>query len=166
MLLHRHLSGGLKAMKIKQKHGVFQSGFTLIELLVVIVILGLLMGLGINSFQSSQVKARDARRKNDLSQIQKALELYYNDHHLYPDLDIASFASGPWQDDNQTLYMKEFPTDPRFGDYYYQQVNSGTAYRLYARLENVNDPEVGVYTDTSCGGEDCNYGVASSNESP
>jgi len=143
-----------------------EKGFTLIELLVVIVILGLLMALGIGSFQSSQIKARDARRKNDLAQIQRALELYFNDYNQYPDLDVASLSGGLWEDEKGTLYLKEFPQDPRFGDYDYVLGGSSTSYQLYARLENVRDPEIGAYTGTSCGGEDCNYGVASSNANP
>ncbi|MGB9706948.1 MAG: type IV pilin protein, partial [Microgenomates group bacterium] len=59
-------------------------GFTLIELLVAVAILGILATVGLGSFQSSQMKGRDARRKSDLSQIQKALEMYYNDKGAYP----------------------------------------------------------------------------------
>ncbi len=174
MLLHRYLSGAI-TMKITNKKpqiinlhpgGVGVKGFTLIELLIVIVILGLLMGLGVNNFQSSQIKARDTNRKNDLAQIQKALELYYNDYGQYPDLDIDSLSGTQWQDDNETLYMKEFPQDPRFGDYYYVLGANGTSYQLYARLENSNDPQIGVYDGTVCGDGACNYGVASSNVNP
>ena len=143
-----------------------KKGFTLIELLIVIVILGLLMALGIGGFRSSQVKSRDARRKNDLAQIQRALELYFSDYKQYPDLNVASLSGGPWEDDNETLYLKEFPQDPRFGDYDYVLGGSGTSYQLYARLENIRDSAIGTYVDTSCGGEDCNYGVASSNTNP
>ena len=142
----------------------FKKGFTLIELLIVIVILGLLMALGIGSFQSSQVKSRDARRKNDLAQIQRALELYLNDYHQYP--DVVPLSGGPWEDDNETLYLKEFPQDPRFGNYVYVLGGSGASYQLYARLENIRDSAIGTYADKDCGGGDCNYGVASPNANP
>jgi len=59
-------------------------GFTLMELLIVIAILGLLATIGLGSFRTSQMKGRDAQRKSDLSQIQKALEMYYNDYSGYP----------------------------------------------------------------------------------
>ena len=143
-----------------------KEGFTLIELLVVVVILGLLMTLGIGSFQSSQIKARDARRKNDLAQVQRALELYFNDYNQYPDSSDLPLSGGPWEDDNETLYLKEFPQDPRFGNYNYVLGGSGASYQLYARLENVRDPAIGTYAGISCGDEDCNYGVASSNANP
>jgi prepilin-type N-terminal cleavage/methylation domain-containing protein len=63
----------------KRRHG-----FTLIELLVVIAIIGLLATLSVVAFSSSTAKARDAKRKQNLVQIQKALELYYNDNNAYP----------------------------------------------------------------------------------
>src|SRR5438034_6926778 len=60
---------------------IASSGFTLIELLVVISVIGILAAgllLLINPFAQFQ-KARDAQRKSDLGQIQKALELYSQD---------------------------------------------------------------------------------------
>ena len=130
------------------------------------VILGILMALAFGNFQTSQIKARDAQRKNDLGQIQKGLELYFNDYGQYPDLDVAALSDGEWKDDKDTLYMKEFPSDPRFGDYYYVLGSGGTSYQLYARLENTNDPEIAAYGGTDCGDENCNYGVASSDTNP
>ncbi|PJA38691.1 hypothetical protein CO180_02890, partial [candidate division WWE3 bacterium CG_4_9_14_3_um_filter_41_6] len=59
-------------------------GFTLIELLVVIVIIGLLAGIGIASFQGSLVNARTAKRISDLKEINNALKRYYLDHGSYP----------------------------------------------------------------------------------
>ncbi len=58
-------------------------GFTLIELLVVIAIIGLLSSVVIVSLNSSRAKARDTRRKADLAQISKALELYYEKYGTY-----------------------------------------------------------------------------------
>ena len=143
-----------------------KKGFTLIELLIVIAILGFLSTIGLTSFRSSQIKGRDAQRKHDLSQIQRALEAYYNDKGEYP----PSIPSGSeWRDleHDETLYMKEVPEDPKFGDYYYS--SDGISYKIYARLENERDaaiPESGSYSGTSCGGEECNYGVSSSNVAP
>ena len=61
-------------------------GFTLIELIVVIGIIALVATATIavlNPFGQFQ-KARDARIKSDLSQLQKALETYYQDKGGYP----------------------------------------------------------------------------------
>jgi prepilin-type N-terminal cleavage/methylation domain-containing protein len=53
------------------------TGFTLIELLVVISVIGLLASVLLVSINGARVKARDTKRVADISQIQKAMELYY-----------------------------------------------------------------------------------------
>src|SRR5258708_13026190 len=62
------------------------SGFTLVELLTVVGIVGILLVAAIlilNPVAQFQ-KANDAKRKSDLTQIQKALETYFNDYEKYP----------------------------------------------------------------------------------
>lgn len=61
-----------------------KSGFTLIELLVVIAIIGLLASIVLVSLNSARKKARDAKRLTDISQIQTALEMYYDNNGRYP----------------------------------------------------------------------------------
>ena len=56
----------------------------MIELLVVIAIIGLLASIVLVSLNSARGKARDARRKADLHQIQTALEMYYDSYGHYP----------------------------------------------------------------------------------
>ncbi len=58
--------------------------FTLIELLVVIAILGVLASIILISTKELRGKARDARRASELSQVAKALEIYY--------LEIGSYS--------------------------------------------------------------------------
>jgi prepilin-type N-terminal cleavage/methylation domain-containing protein len=58
--------------------------FTLVELLVVIAIIGLLSTVAIVALGQSQVNARNQKRKADLLQLSKALELHYSDHDAYP----------------------------------------------------------------------------------
>lgn len=160
-------------------------GFTLIELLVVIAIITTLTGLVATNFVNSQAKARDARRKSDLANIQRALELFYNDHGTYPDESTnriagcgpSSNSACPWAssftDGNGTVYMEIIPGDPVSGTTYYYNVDTTGGklrYQLFARLENTNDPILdrtgdGV-ADTysqSCGSGNCNYAVYSSN---
>lgn len=157
-------------------------GFTLIELLVVIAIIGILTSIGLGTFTSAQRKSRDARRKNDLATIAKALEVYYNDHYsTYPypaanaagqiigcTVDSAVEAVCNWGSAFQhadttpdTVYLIALPDDPSTGqDYYYEALPYGTiatgAYQLYARLENTADPAVPKDVD----GNPQNYGIS------
>lgn len=62
-----------------------KKGFTLLELLVVIGIISILVTLGFTSYTTVQKKARDARRKGDLTTFQKAIEQCYDvNSYNYP----------------------------------------------------------------------------------
>jgi len=56
-----------------------KKGFTLIELFFVVAVIGFLVTIIMVTLSNTQRKARDSRRKADLTQIQKALETYYYD---------------------------------------------------------------------------------------
>ena len=71
-----------------------QKGFTLIELLVVISIIGLLASIVLVSLNSAREKARDAKRKGDIHQIQLALQLYYDDNDVYPGENWCDSSTG------------------------------------------------------------------------
>lgn len=60
------------------------SGFSLIELLVVIALIGVLSTIALMSFTSTRAKARDAKRKADLHQVQTALGVFYDNRGTYP----------------------------------------------------------------------------------
>lgn len=68
----------------------FQRGFTLIELLVVISIISLLATMAVTSLKNAQKKARDAKRMADINQLQKALDLYYDQYNTFPASDPCS----------------------------------------------------------------------------
>lgn len=68
---------------------VAERGFTLIELLVVIAIVGLLSSVIILGLNSARMKARNAKRLADVTQLSSALELYFNHNNVYP----ATYAS-------------------------------------------------------------------------
>jgi prepilin-type N-terminal cleavage/methylation domain-containing protein len=146
-----------------------KKGFTLIELLVAVAILGILATVGLGAFFSSQIKGRDAQRKSDLGQIQKALEMYLSDKGIYPAAADIPWG-GSWTDPAGTgeLYMKEVPQDPHKPDtQYFYEVDpvDSSWYHLYAKLENAKDPQIVAsgYAGTDCGTGLCNYQVSSTN---
>src|SRR5580658_758360 len=94
-----------------------QKGFTLIELLVVISIIGLLASIILVALDGARLKARDAKRISDITEIQTALELYYNDNGQYPNICGAS-SSGQYAPQWPTFqsalssYLSKLPNDP------------------------------------------------------
>lgn len=70
-------------------------GFTLIELLIVIAIIGTLAGiLFVSIGQGPLKKARDAKRKSDLNQVMKALDLYHFDYGSFCVQNAGSGGNG------------------------------------------------------------------------
>jgi general secretion pathway protein G len=136
-----------------------KKSFTLIELLVVIAIIGGLSALLLPNYMGARERARDAQRKNDLKQIQKALEMYKQDQNppVYPTPDTSCGSScfpnsgSLWQVGTNT-YMNKVPKDPNRsnnnGAYYYTVNNNTLTYTLCACLENTADPEG---TNGNCG---------------
>lgn len=161
-----------------------RAGFTLVEILIVMVIVGILATIGFGSFQTSQLKSRDASRKSDLKQIGNALETYYNDHGQYP-TDTGGLINGcnggqpcDWGealvDDKGSVYMIKLPSDPQKDRTYYYSAPTGDSYQIYASLENELDKDLPLvagspaeYDGLLCGSDRaCNYGTASPNTTP
>lgn len=55
-----------------------QKGFTLVELLIAITILAILAVIGVTTYSGLQTNARNARRRADVDQIAKSIEVHYN----------------------------------------------------------------------------------------
>lgn len=122
-----------------------KNSFTLIELLVVIAIIGGLSALLVPNYMGARERARDAQRKSDLKQIQKALEMYKQDQNppVYPTATVGRFgASCNSQFGSSVVYMKKIPCDPlRQTPYYYNVNNNNLTYTLCACIENKADNE-------------------------
>lgn len=150
-----------------------KKAFTLLELLLVIIILGVLASLITSNFFTSLKKGRDAKRKGDLEQIQRALELYYEDKKAYP--TTLNFGQSLTDQNTGKVYMQKLPTDPSSSNYYYE--SDGTYYRIYACLENNQQilPYISNPTDFNCNNickdnlgnnVNCIWGVSSPNTNP
>lgn len=153
----------------------------MVELLVVISIISILTIVGISSFKTVQIKSRDARRKNDMNSISKALNMYYNDMGNFPfgnpdinEMMTSSEGIGFSAETNGTIvtYMVEMPRETTNGVEEYNYISTtGKAFKLFSNLENENDnsclkDDNGVvlknfdsYTVTN----GCIFGVSSSN---
>lgn len=168
----------------------FKKGFTLIELIIVIAIVALISTATLavlNPFGQFN-KARDAKMKSDLSQIQKALEAYYQDNGRYPpNASSCTYGiSGNNNDGNDCIewgkswqpYMNVLPADVIKGHrYVYYSSFNGQSYYLYANLNNSKDPQACNYgaaclslsangiPSNACGAT-CNFGVTSPNVRP
>ena len=118
-----------------------QEGFTLLELLIVIVIIAILALLIIPNITSAPKKARDTKRKTDITTLRKGLEEYFVNNNVYPNaLSDLQAGSAP--------IVKTIPSDPKAGwpGYAYNPANSNSTYTISACLEN--DQDNGASTDT------------------
>ena len=165
-----------------------KKGFTLIELLIAIIILGVLAALISGNFFTSLKKGRDAKRKADLEQITRALEMYYEDKRTYPTFNIFLSTNYSLCETKiavscatEKAYMQKIPNDPILGKSYEYLFTDGTSYKLFACLESnlqllpYTSSGYTIATMTSCGGcnnsagvpvANCVWGVSSSNISP
>jgi prepilin-type N-terminal cleavage/methylation domain-containing protein len=184
--MRRNFQFSIFNFQLKQNNPLV-SGFTLIELIIVIAILGVLASTLIMTLNPADqyAKAVDAKRKLELSQIQRALESYYQDHNgSYPlsnaeykiqDATLGSISWGAaWGS-----YIPVLPKDPGSGKNFVYYSIDGRAYYLYASLDRATDPDIcqglvngecsslPVHNHTLCGtGNMCNYGVSSPNVNP
>jgi prepilin-type N-terminal cleavage/methylation domain-containing protein len=95
--------------------------FTLIELLVVIAIISLLSSVVMASLNAARLKARDAKRVQDMHQLETALRLYYDATGNYP---TNTYDGSTWTAGFKSAlapYISTVPVDPsnNGSPYYY-----------------------------------------------
>lgn len=118
-----------------------KKGFTLIELLVVIAIIGILAASALIALNRSQERARDARRKSDLSQVRTVMVQYQSDRGgVYPGSNATATANGTVVATavdlttffaatpvlNSYLAGSTLPDDPLTGGTKYKYINRST----------------------------------------
>lgn len=91
-------------------------GFSLIELIVVIAVLGLLMSLGFAAIRYGRTASKASACLNNLREISTALNLYYNDHRVYPPEDLRTHLA-PYLGDDSRVFICPSDPDPQ-GDSY------------------------------------------------
>lgn len=64
-------------------------GFTLIELMIAILIIAILAGLALPSYQESVIKSRRAEAKSALMDLQNRMERFYIDRNTYANACIT-----------------------------------------------------------------------------
>jgi len=154
-------------------------GFTLLELVTVMAILTILAGIIFGNFSSALQKSRDSKRKQDLDNVAKAVEVYYSENNVYPTADPLLPAGMQWSQtfqDTHTVpkvFMQKLPQDPAASSgYNYVYQSDGAFYKLYSCLENNQDSSYNAINPDpvpGCGSkcaDTCNYGISSGNTVP
>lgn len=143
----------LAKMKMKKDLACRQAGFTLIEMTMVVIILIVLVGILLATFNPIKQlnKGHDATRKKDLKRIGIAFEEYYNDKGCYPtQATIDALECGS----HNFSQLNPWPCDPRGGEYQIL-VSDSTCPSWFTAVTRL---------ETEGENRECNYGVASTNQ--
>ena len=148
----------------------------MIELLITVSIISVLAGsvFAILNPSAQLQKSQDAKRKGDLTEIQKALDMYYQDNNAYPASTADFQIQGASWGSSWKPYLTTVPQDPNSSKYYVYYSPDNQSYYLYSSLDNKNDSQTcnsgnacvspPLPAGATCGST-CNYGVSSSNAS-
>ena len=121
-------------------------GFTLIEVMVVVSIIALLSATILASLAYAGQRGRDAKRIQDIKQIQSALELYASEHRgIYPIVPTSFvFELAPFLTPQYIPVLPEDPNRTGINRYRYYTVSAtdASSYSMVVNLES-DDPDIG-----------------------
>ena len=105
-----------------------KKGFTIVELLVSIVVIGILVGITVVSYNGIQQRTRDSQRDSDITRIKIALEKYHAEKSQYPRICPIDYIGCPigLLEPELSPYLDAVPHDPSYknqsgSDYIYVQ---------------------------------------------
>lgn len=114
------------------------SGFTVVELIVAISVIAVLSAVIMGTITLQIAKSRDTRRKADIAEIKKALEMYYAANNRYPasggaiapNISWSNSADASWDNLAALLqpYIKKLPKDPSENNNTSEWANTGNHY--------------------------------------
>lgn|SRR3990167_1559130 len=99
-------------------------GFTLVEVMVVVVIIAILAAIVVPKIMSRPEEAKVVKAKQDITEIENAMELYKLDNGNYPTEEqginaLVTKPTTPPEPTNWQGYLKNLPMDPWGKPYYY-----------------------------------------------
>ena len=142
-------------------------GFTLLEMLIVLMIIGTILAIASLSYTHTKISARNTERKEELANIQIALEAYRSNdtYGSYPTSLLVGCSDNGGLSAGGITYLPSIPKDPYCPrrTYYFSTTPvscDGTTtpcsdYTLAGALENITGSCV---AEGGCGaGIACNY---------
>lgn len=85
-----------------------QAGFTLIELMIVVVILGILVGIGLPSYQRSIIRSNRADAQSALLGFAQAMERRFSQNYSY---EAAAAGGNDTGAPDPTVFASQSPVD-------------------------------------------------------
>lgn len=140
-------------------------GFTLVELLMTFFLIGVLVVFSLFYIPAQTAKARDAVRKENIGNVGKYIEDYYDDTGCYPSsVPVCGYSL----DSGTKTYVSNIPCDPKSKDsyVYVSEISDCPSwFQLYGNLEYTKDSIIDrVGCRDGCGPKcQFNFGTSSSN---
>lgn len=113
-----------------------------VEILIVLIVVGILSYITYKQFYSAGAKSRDLQRTSDLHEFSKVIKQYYLDYKRLPSDEFINSLWGKNWVDTDYVYADSVPKE-KVGDkeYCYEVGEDGVSFKMFAELENKNNPD-------------------------